>query len=230
MTYEMNIASTAALIGDPTRSAMLAALLDGRALPAGELAYAARVTPQTASAHLAKLRDGGLVAVEHQGRHRYYRLASPDVAEALERLANIQRQQPVRRKPLSREARRLQSGRCCYNHLAGRLGVAVAEGLEAHGYIEPVENKRYAVTEPGAEWFSDLGLDVCALKPARQGIARQCLDWTERRHHLAGPLGTSLLEAFCEQRWLLRSSRSRAVEPTTLGRAELKRQLGVTTD
>lgn len=204
MSYELNIASVASLIAEPARSAMLAALLDGRALPAGELAYAAGVTPQTASAHLAKLRDGALVVMESQGRHRYYRLANPDVAEALERLATIRQQQPVRRKPWPRKARQLQTARCCYNHLAGRLGVAVAAGLEARGYIEPAAEKQYDITPAGVEWFASIGLDACALKPTQRGVARQCLDWTERRHHLAGPLGTALLRVFCEQRWVLR--------------------------
>ncbi|TAL77500.1 MAG: transcriptional regulator [Burkholderiaceae bacterium] len=230
MSYELSVASVASLIGDPARSFMLTALLDGRALPAGELAYAAHVTPQTASTHLAKLRQGNLVTVEVQGRHRYYRLAGPHVAEALERLAVIRQQPAVRYKPLSPKARQLQWARCCYNHLAGCLGVAVTDGLVTKGYIEPADQKQYDITQAGAEWFAAVGLDVCAIEPTHRGVARQCLDWTERRHHLAGPLGTALLRSFCEQRWLSREHDSRAVLITSLGRVEFKRQLGIETE
>jgi len=227
MSYDLNISAVAALIAEPARAAMLAALLDGRALPAGELAYACGVTPQTASAHLAKLLHGNLVAVETEGRHRYYRLASADVAEAMERLGAIRREQPVRRKPLGRAARQLQWARCCYNHLAGQLGIAVAHRLEVGGFIVPAANKQYDITSAGADWFAGIGLDVCSLKPTRRGVARQCLDWTERRHHLAGPLGVELLNVLCSNDWLRRTRDSRAVRVTALGRRELKRRLGV---
>jgi DNA-binding transcriptional ArsR family regulator len=227
MTCEPNVAAVASLIADPARATMLTALLDGRALPAGELAYASGVTAQTASSHLSKLLAGGLLAVETEGRHRYYRLAGSQIAQALEQLAAIRPAGPVRRKALSAEARKLRFARCCYDHLAGRLGVAVTRALQERSFIVPVPEKRFEITPAGGGWFGGIGLDVAALKPTRRGLARQCLDWTERSHHLAGPLGVGLLSALCARGWLRRSKDSRAVLITPQGRLELKRQLGL---
>ena len=227
MTFLPSFAGVASLIADPARAAMLIALLDGRALPAGELAYAAGITAQTASSHLAKLLDGGLLGVETEGRHRYYRLAGAHVAQALEQLAAIRPTEPVRRKALSPEGRELRFARCCYDHLAGQLGVAATRALQEKGFILAAENKRFEVTPSGATWFDGLGLDVSALKPTRRGLARQCLDWTERSHHLAGPLGVAFLERLCAAGWLRRSRSSRAVQLTPRGRLELKERLGV---
>lgn len=227
MGLHPNIATAAFLIADPARSAILMALLDGRPRPAGELAYAAGVTAQTASAHLGKLRDGGLLTVEMQGRHRYYRLAGPHVAEALEHLAAIHPPGEVRRKPPSREARSLRFARCCYDHLAGQLGVAVAGALETRDLLRPADGKRYVVTPAGAAWCAGLGLDVAALRPGRHGLARACLDWTEREHHLAGPLATALLRAFCAQGWLRRAEAGRAVKVTPKGWIALRTELGL---
>lgn len=227
MTCEANIAAVAALMGDPARAAMLSALTDGRALPAGELAFASGVTAQTASAHLARLLDGGLLSVEAEGRHRYYRLAGPEVAQALEQLAALAPRRPMRRKTLSANARRLQFARCCYDHLAGRVGVSVTDGLCAQGFIVPAAGKTFDVTPEGRGWFAGIGLDVDAVKPTRRGLARQCLDWTERRHHLAGPLGVRLLAVLCDRGWLRRSASSRAVHLTPVGYRELRRHLAL---
>ena len=227
MTLLPSFARVASLIADPARAAMLIALLDGRALPAGELAHAAGITAQTASSHLAKLLDGGLLVLETEGRHRYYRLAGPHVAQALEQLAALRPAEPVRRKALSAEGRELRFARCCYDHLAGQLGVAATRALEERGFIVAAEDKKFEVTPKGADWFAGLGLDVKALKPTRRGLARQCLDWTERSHHLAGPLGVAFLTTLCEAGWLRRSRASRAVQLTPRGRLELKTRLGV---
>jgi len=227
MSYQPNVATVAALIADPARAAMLTALLDGRALPAGELAYASGVTAQTASSHLSKLLAGGLLAVETEGRHRYYRLAGAQIAQALEQLAAIPPAGAIRRKALSAEARELRFARCCYDHLAGRLGVALAHALQEKGFIVPAPEKRFEVTTSGIEWFGSIGVDVAAVKPTRRGLARQCLDWTERTHHVAGPLGVRLLRVLCAICWLRRSKASRAVLVTPEGGRELKRQLGV---
>jgi DNA-binding transcriptional ArsR family regulator len=208
MSYSASFSFTASLIADPARAAILMTLLDGRALPAGELAYASNVTPQTASSHLAKLLAGGLLAVETEGRHRYYRLAGSHVAQALEQLAAIRSPAPVRRRALSPQARELRFCRCCYDHLA---------------------DKQFEVTPVGAEWFATIGLDVDALKPTRRGLARQCLDWTERTHHLAGPLGIGLLRVMCANGWLRRAKHSRAVRVLPKGWRELKRHLDVDT-
>ncbi|HEU0229857.1 MAG TPA: helix-turn-helix transcriptional regulator [Burkholderiaceae bacterium] len=218
-----DFSSVAYLLADPSRAIMLAALLDGRALPAGELAHAAGITAQTASAHLSKLLEGGLLACESEGRHRYYRLAGPDVAQALEHLAVLSGS--VRRKPLGTEGTTLRQARCCYDHLAGRLGVVITQSLVGHAYIVPIDGKQYEITSDGMEWFESLGIK--GLQPSRRGLARQCLDWTERAHHVAGPLGSGLLRALCDLGWLRRSRSSRLVQVTPEGHAGLKAQLGV---
>ena len=223
---EANIASPAALIGDPSRAAMLQALMDGRAEPAGALAWAAGLTAQAASNHLARLVEGGLLSVEREGRHRYYRLANAEVAHVLEALAVLAA--PVRslEQPRSPKARALREGRCCYGHLAGRLGIAVTDALVARGVIAPADDKLYDVTPGGRTWFEDLGLDLDVLR-SKRGQARQCLDWTERRHHLAGPLGVALLSRMVALDWIAADRASRAVKLTTLGREELRSRLGV---
>jgi DNA-binding transcriptional ArsR family regulator len=223
---DANIATPAALIGDPTRAAMLQALQDGRAQPASALAWAAGVTAQAASNHLAKLVDGGLLAVEREGRHRYYRLASAEVAHVIEALSVLAT--PVRslEVPRSPKARALRDARCCYGHLAGRLGVRVCEALVERDLIRPEADKLYAVTPEGSAWFADLGVAVDTLRSPR-GVARQCLDWTERRHHLAGPLGVRLLEAMTARGWLALEAKGRAVRLTAEGAAALRDRLGV---
>jgi DNA-binding transcriptional ArsR family regulator len=230
MHPQPNISSVAFLIADPARAAMLMALFDGRALPAGELAHAGGVTAQTASAHLAKLLDGGLLACEQQGRHRYYRLADSHVADAIEQLAAISSVATVKRRPLNRTARELRFARCCYDHLAGQLGVAVTQALQQRQLIVPGVGKRFELSAAGNAWFAAIGVDVAALRPTRHGLARQCLDWTERSHHLAGPLGVQLMHALCAAGWLRRSPSSRAVQVTPKGWAGLKAQLGIDRD
>lgn len=221
---------TAFLLSDPARAVMLTALLGGRALPAGELAYTAGVTAQTASSHLAKLLAGGLVALEVEGRHRYYRLAGSHVAQALEHLAAIRPETQIRRRALSPEALRLRFCRSCYDHLAGQVGVALTQALESREYLRAAEGKLLEVTPAGSEWLARMGVDLRGIKPARGGLARQCLDWTERQHHLAGPLGVELLSVLCTAGWLRRGRETRAVEVLPKGRHELRSQLGVDVD
>lgn len=225
-----DVAGAAALIAEPARAAMLMVLADGRARPAGELAFAASVTAQTASSHLAKLLAGGLLAVETEGRHRYYRLAGAHIALALEQLAAIGPPADVRRKPLTPSARHLQFARCCYNHLAGRVGVAMTQAMQQRGYLVAAPDKQFTVTPSGITWFAELGLEVQSLLPTRRGLARQCLDWTERQHHLAGPLGVQLLALLCEKGWLRRDRASRAVHVTAIGGPALWEVLGVEID
>lgn len=218
---------SASLIADPTRAAMLAALIDGRALPAGELAYAAGVTPQTASAHLAKLLDGSLLQLETEGRHRYFRLAGPHVAEVLERLATLAPPGPPRARALSREARNLRFCRRCYDHLAGQMGVALADALQARAYLVGDADKQFRVTPPGKTWFARHGISVDTLKPTRRGLARQCLDCSERRHHLAGPLGVTLLTRLCAEKWLRSVPDSRRIHVTPTGWKGFADELGI---
>jgi len=231
---DANIAVPAALIADPARAAILMALMDGRAQPAGSLAYAANLSPQSASNHLAKLLDGGMVVVETEGRHRYYRLARPEVAAVLEALQSLA--PPVRSldEPRSAEARRLRAARSCYDHLAGRLGVAIAEAMEARGLVSVPANtpvgKFCDITDTGRQWLTDLGIDLAAIGAIRRPPARRCLDWTERRHHLAGPLGTALLARIVELGWVMRNPGTRAVTVTRAGAEGLKLRLGIDWD
>ena len=230
MRGEPNIAAVAALIGDPARSAILLALADGHALPAGELAAFAGLSSSAASAHLRKLLEGGLLKLELQGRHRYYRFAGPGVAAALEGLALIAAEQPGSRAVVrSPQAQALRSARTCYDHLAGELGVDIAYAMRDRGLIAPVEqSKSVDVTEAGAAWLGAVfGIDLSNLRPGRHGLACKCLDWTERRHHLAGPVGARLLQRMNEQGWLTRAPGSRAVKITATGRDALRRQLGI---
>lgn len=222
-----NIAAIAHLIADPTRATMLMALADGRARPAGELADAAGVTAQTASGHLGKLLAGGLVTVETEGRHRYYRLGGTHVASTLEHLAAIGPVQGERKRLLSPQAQSLQFARCCYDHLAGRVGVAVTLALQERGYLVARAGKQFEVTPAGLAWFEQMGMNVGLLKPTRRGLARQCLDGTERRHHLAGPLGVQLMALLCAKGWLRRHKDSRAVQVTPPGWVGLRVQLGI---
>jgi DNA-binding transcriptional ArsR family regulator len=221
---------TAFLLADPARAVMLTALLDGRSLPAGELAFAARVTAQTASSHLAKLLAGGLLTLQVEGRHRYYRLAGAHVAQAIEHLAAIRPETQVRRRALSPEAQRLRFCRSCYDHLAGQVGVALTRALEGREYLRAADNMVLEVTAAGSEWLARVGVDLRDIKPSRGGLARQCLDWTERQHHLAGPLGVELMSVLCAAGWLRRGRQTRAVEVLPRGRQELRAQLGIDVD
>ncbi|WP_251862941.1 winged helix-turn-helix domain-containing protein [Achromobacter sp. Marseille-Q4962] len=226
-----SVSAAAFLVADPTRAAMLMVLLDGRALPAGELARAAGVTAQTASSHLSRLLEGGLVEVEAEGRHRYYRLAGSHVAQALEQLAAIRPAKPAsaaRPKALSPEQRQLRWCRSCYDHLAGQVGVAVTRALRERDYLRAAADKRFAVTAAGVEWFGRIGVDIASIEPTPRGLARPCLDWTERFHHLGGPLGVRLLETLCAHGWLRRSRTPRVLTVTPKGWAEFGRTLGLT--
>ncbi|MGH7073569.1 MAG: ArsR/SmtB family transcription factor [Stellaceae bacterium] len=227
MRGEPDLASVAALIGNPSRAAMLMALADGRALPAGELAATAGLSLSGASAHLAQLMKGGLLLTEREGRHRYYRLSGPQVATALNGLAALA-VVPGRSRSRSPATEALRRGRTCYNHLAGGLGVAFAAALENRGLLAPAEGKQLRVTPEGAAWFANVfAIEVTALKPGRQGIAYRCLDWTERRHHLAGSLGALMLQRCVDLGLLTRISGSRAVALTPRGRTFLHRRLDI---
>lgn len=229
MRGEPNVATVAALIGDPARAAILSMLSDGRALPAGELATSAGLSPSAASAHLTKLLEGSLLALEREGRHRYFRLAGPQVAAALECLALIAVQPRRSTVASSPQAQALRYARSCYDHLAGELGVEIAAALEKRGLIASRgQDKRVDVTRAGAAWLASVfAIDIRKLKPGRHGLACRCLDWTERRYHLAGPLGTELFLRCCDLGWLTRTPQSRAVKLTRKGRNNLREQLGI---
>lgn len=227
---EANVATPAALIGDPARAAMLMALMDGRAMPATQLAWAAGITPQSASNHLGKLTGGGLVTVTRQGRHRYYRLAGPHVAQALEALSSLSPVPKPMDPPLSPKARRLREARTCYDHLAGRLGVALAEAMERAGLFEADGEDRYRLTPEGEARLRGLGVDLAAIRPNPRGTLRPCLDWTERRPHLSGPIAARLLERLFTLGWIVRGREGRSAVLTPTGREGLKRTFGLELD
>lgn len=220
------LAETAAAIGDPARAAMLAALLDGRALTAGELASAAGVTPQTASGHLARLAEAGLLAVARQGRHRYHRLASPAVARLLEDLALIAA--PPRRVATGPRDAQMRLARTCYDHLAGRLAVALADALVARGAIE-ISPEAAALTEGGSAFLGRLGIAPDPT-PGRRLFCRPCLDWSERRPHLAGALGAALCAHCFDRGWVRRREGGRALLVTPEGWRGLSESFGLSAE
>lgn len=217
---DADVARVASLMAEPARAAMLTALLDGRALAAGELARLAGVSPATASAHLSRLLDGGLVTVLRQGRHRYYALAGPGVAEALEALARISPRPAVRSLRAARQARMLADARTCYDHLAGRAGVDLLDRLVAGGFLR-AGGEGYEVCPAGERLLADLGVDLPAVRRARRRFAPSCLDWTERRPHLGGALGAAITARLLELGWFERGAVRRALRVTELGRAGL---------
>ncbi|HEX9770332.1 MAG TPA: winged helix-turn-helix domain-containing protein [Kiloniellales bacterium] len=223
------IAEAAALIGDPARANMLLALKDEGALTASELAHIAGVTPQTASGHLAKLTQAGLAAVERQGRHRYYRLAEARVADALEALMGLAvATAPRRRRPGPRDEA-VRFARSCYDHLAGRLGVALTWSLVEQGSLD-VRDDGFLLTGEGEKRLSAFGLEPSRLRPGRRPLTRRCLDWSERRPHLGGALGAALMTRALTLGWIARRKGSRAVALTTAGRTGFKDVFGVDLD
>ena len=223
MTARYSLADVAALIGEPTRAAMLLGLLDGGALTATELARLANLSAPATSLHLGKLARGGLIVVQPAGRHRYYRLAGGDVGHALEALGAIATAAPPARA-LSPERAALRAARACYDHLAGVVAIELADALERARVLHAIDDRQYRVTPAGARWFHDaLAIDVAALAGARRPLARRCLDWTERRPHLAGALGAAILERFLERRWVARIRASRALRITPRGATAIAR-------
>lgn len=226
-TGEPRLARIAAQIAEPARARMLAYLMGGDFASAGELARAASVAPSTASGHLARLCADGLVVVEPRGRHRYFRLADGDVARALEALALVAERGTHARDWASPARQRLRCARRCYGHLAGALGVAMHDALLREGRLRPVQGG-YALTAEGRQWLLTLGIE-----PGRPGglargpAASPCLDWSERRDHLAGPLAARLLDHFLARGWLRRRAGERALDLTPPGRLALGRWMGV---
>jgi DNA-binding transcriptional ArsR family regulator len=208
------ICQIATLLAHPARSAMLMCLLDGRAVPAGELCQHANISAQSGSAHLSKLVDGGLLAVWKQGRSRYFELANPGVANLLEAFG------VVATRPNLDAARRnpLRFARTCYDHLAGVLAVALTNSLEKRGLLVENDLRAYEITKGGTEFFRGLGVNWEEWLSKRRQPARQCLDWTERKPHLAGSLGAAMLHFFLTERWIARLPGSRAVRLTERGR------------
>jgi DNA-binding transcriptional ArsR family regulator len=223
------LANAARLLAEPARAAMLLKLMGGRAVPAGELALAAHISPQTASEHLAQLTEAGFVTAQRQGRHRYYELANEEVAYAVESLLVLSSSShsgsfrtvgPALGTP--------QHARTCYSHLAGWLGVAIADALQREGYLTPATPRAFTVTDPGRAWFEQRGIAVPrAPGVADLKVARQCPDWTERRPHLAGTLGVAMNKRFSELGWIAPLRRSRVVRVTLEGREAFSKYLRI---
>jgi DNA-binding transcriptional ArsR family regulator len=214
-----DIAMIAALVGDPARSNMLTALMTGRALTASELAHQAGVTPQTASSHLSKLEAGGLVEQEKQGRHRYYRLSDPDVAAVLEGLEGLAARAGHMRVRTGPKDPALRRARVCYDHLAGDLGVQMLDSMKRQKWLRQ-RKQEIELTQEGERFLTDtLQISTEALAHPRRPLCRACLDWSERRHHLAGTLGAAILTRFTELKWATRDSApgSRVVNFTRQG-------------
>jgi DNA-binding transcriptional ArsR family regulator len=211
-----DIAFVASLLGDPARANMLTALLDGAALTAGELAREGGVSAQTASSHLAKLTQGGLVTARRQGRHRYFSLAGEDVAQVLEGLMGLADRQGLKRaRPGPREPE-LRRARVCYDHLAGDLGVALLDGLIGSGRIART-GEGLAATALGERYFTEFGLDLGELRRARRPLCKGCLDWSVRREHLAGAIGAAMLDEIYRRGWASRIAGTRVVAFTSEG-------------
>jgi DNA-binding transcriptional ArsR family regulator len=199
-----DIAGVAALVGDPARANMLTALLSGRALTASELAQEAGITPQTASSHLAKLESGGLIEPEKQGRHRYYRLSDPDVADVLERLAGLAARTGHMRVRTGPKEPALRRARICYDHLAGDLGVQMLDSMTAQALVRQTKQV-IELTAEGERFLAEsLQISPDMLAHPRRPVCKACLDWSERRHHLAGTLGAAMMARFTELKWAAR--------------------------
>ena len=227
MISKHRLAEVAGLIADPGRAGMLVALWDGTVRPAGELARIAGVSAATASAHLRKLVAGGALRVEPRGRHRYYRLAGPDVAHALESLARLL---PARTaNGAEAPVPPLRRARLCYDHLAGRLGVALSDAMLERGWLTLAEGA-YALSPIGQRALGRFGIDVMSLQRERRPLLRACIDWTERREHVGGALGAALATQLLERDWLRRERGSRTVLVTSAGRGGLIEVFGLRAD
>ena len=218
MTVGPSLYEVAALVGEPVRLRVLVSLMGGEARPASELARIANVSPPAASAHLAKLVNGHLLSVERVGRCRLYRLASGEVAHAIEAVAALS--QPVG-TDIELAATSWRLARTCYDHLAGRLSVELCDAFLAGGLLR-VQERLFDVTDKGARWFAEQGIDIDALRSGRRPLARRCADWTELRPHVGGALGAALLRRLLERRWLRQSRTSRVISLTPEGDRALR--------
>ena len=222
MSFSASMSEIAALVGDRARGEMLSALVSGRALTAKELAYVAKITPQTTSEHLSKLVDAGILTFNTRGRFRYFRLASAAVSHMLEGIMTVaaSRRVPTFRDPTMARAR------ICYDHLAGELGVAIADSLIKNGHLI-LGPDGGEVTESGETFLADVGIDVMGSRRRRRAFCRPCLDWSERRYHLAGAIGAAIAERCFEMKWVKRIEESRALQITPTGEKGLLATFGI---
>lgn len=239
LTGDVDPASLAPIFGDPSRLRVLAALMDGRSLPASVLAAEAGISPQAMSAHLAKLLEARMVAVERSGRHRYYRLADDRVAAVIEAMLQLAPRRPVTSMTAGTRAAALREARSCYDHLAGRLGVALTQRLVGSGVLVPADGRTDLARRPdeplsaplgesvyrlgpcAEEELARLGVDLPGVRRQRRPLLRFCLDWSEQRHHVSGALGAALLDAALARDWVRRREGQRALTVTDAGREAL---------
>ncbi|MEV6012200.1 winged helix-turn-helix domain-containing protein [Streptomyces sp. NPDC051976] len=223
------LAALAGLLADETRATVCLALMDMRAWTGGELARLCEVAPSTMSEHLTRLVDGGLLVRERQGRHHYVRIADPDTARFVEdlvaRVATDVRRPTTGGLRAHSAGRALARGRTCYDHLAGRLGVAITDAMTGRGLLR--QDTGFALTDDGVRWLTDLGADLTRPATSRRPLARPCLDWTERRQHLAGIAGAEICRLLLARTWATRIGTTRAVKVTPLGTEELHRTLAI---
>jgi DNA-binding transcriptional ArsR family regulator len=230
MVAAANMVEVAALVGDTARATMLAALMGGQALTASELASLAHVSPPTASEHLARLSEARLISITKQGRFRYYRIASPLVAQMLEHIILVAAiEVPSRYQPRSIQDDALRFARTCYDHLAGQAGVAIADALVSNGYVI-LTDEGGEITEAGARFLTRFGADVVARPRSRRIFCRPCLDWSERRYHLAGLVGAEILRRCVDLGWFIRRRDTRALRVTSAGLAGLSDNFGCQLD
>lgn len=223
------IAAVAALLGDAARANMLSALMGGQALTAGELARHAGVTAQTTSGHLAKLADARLIIVEKQGRHRYYCLSSAEIADAIHALMAVAVAGPKRHRPPGPRDQALRTARTCYDHLAGRLALSLADTFGTRGYVV-LSDGAALITDDGWRFFCDFGIDLESMRAAKRPLCRTCLDWSERRPHLAGNFGAGLLNRLLDLKWVVRKPETRALRITQTGAVGFVKTFGLPYD
>jgi DNA-binding transcriptional ArsR family regulator len=226
MNVNPNVAKIATLVSESSRAAILTVLLDGRFHPVNELAYMAGIKPQTASFHLTKMMNANVVAVEKQGRHRYYGILNEEVAQVMESLLSLAPPVEVRSLKQATEDKQIRFARTCYDHLAGSLGTQLKDSLIEKGFLSE-EQHEFLVTERGHEFFKTFQIDIEMSRKKRRSFSPKCLDWSERRHHIAGSLGNVILERLLELDWIQRLPNTRAIKITSEGKRGLKETFSI---
>lgn len=227
MNVPDELREVAAVLGENARIAMLWSLLGGEERPAGELAFIANVSAQSASVHLAKLVDAGMISYSENGRNRFYRIATPDVAHAVESIAVLMPSAVRELRSPMLPVPEMRTARTCYDHLAGVISVNMAQAMQDKGLISPRE-KDFTITNKGNDWLKQqLNIDVADLRQTRRATARQCLDWSERRFHIAGALGASLLTEMKRRKWIAEGNEKRVIRLTLTGRRKLSEMFGI---
>ncbi|KAF6562021.1 winged helix-turn-helix transcriptional regulator [Paenibacillus sp. EKM202P] len=221
MSTKSNVAMIASLVSEPSRATILTALLDGRFHTASELAHMAGIKPQTASFHLAKMTEAQVVTVEKQGRHRYYGIQDPEVAQVMESLLSIAPPVPIKSFKQASENEAIRLARTCYDHVAGHLGVQIMSFFIQRGILSEDQDGLH-ITQQGEIFFADFQIDLKNTRQKRRSFSHKCLDWSERRHHLAGALGSALLDRLFELHWVEHLPTTRAIRITAEGKRGFK--------